>query len=461
MKHISCIALCMLCACLVLPLCACDTSKNPEQQTTLPEAVTTEQSEEPTTDAPAQDLRPAWDADGVMKILCIGNSFSVDSMEYLYGILQDLGVQEIKLGNLAIAGCSLNTHYTNAKGDKAEYQYFVNTTGTWSVTEGNVLSDIVKSENWDFISLQQASHDSGLPNTYRRLPVLVETLREMCPDARLVWNMTWAYQQDSTHGAFPKYNSDQMTMYQKILSAIEQKVLVEPDIDMVIPCGTAIQNARAGWLGDTLTRDGFHLSNTGRYIAALTFAQMLTGKSVEGVTYAPGGFTAEEQALAIESAMLAVKKPFEISVPTAEGPKQPDIESLYELEIAFDRGYYHACEAGGRHFDRIQGSDLANQFFSTQIFTKQTLPEGSIIVIAEGWQVRPEGWLEDAALPGALRPATANVRMIVVDDLWWGDFNYRAFNVSKAPLISLLDISAADMTEIFKIYVPYDPTQAQ
>lgn len=416
----------------------------------------TEAATEPEETEPAY-VKQDWEEDGALKILCIGNSFSVNTMEHLYGILTDLGVEEIKLGNLAIGGCSIATHYQNARSDAADYLYYENTTGAWTVKEGYVMSDIIQSENWDFISLQQASHDSGVENTYGPLSRLVSIIEPQCPGARLVWNMTWAYQQDATHGSFPVYNKDQMTMYERIVSAVKNRVLTVDSIEKVSPAGTAIQNARAGWIGDTLTVDGFHLNTVGCYMAGLTFAQTLTGKSVENVTYAPAGMTVDERALAIEAAMLAVEKPFEVSTPTAEAPDVPTIDDLYELEIEFDRGYYHACEAGGRHFNRLQGSDLANKFYSTQIFTKETLPVGSIIVIAEGWQYRPESWLGDAQLPTNLRPGTSRDTMIVVDELWWGDFTLRAFNLSKNPQVSLLDLTAEDMKEVIKIYVPYDP----
>ena len=39
-----------------------------------------------------------------MKVLAIGNSFSVDSMEYLFYILKDLGQTDIFLGNLFVGG---------------------------------------------------------------------------------------------------------------------------------------------------------------------------------------------------------------------------------------------------------------------------------------------------------------------------------------------------------------------
>ena len=40
--------------------------------------------------------------DKSISILAIGNSFSVDAMEYLYGILNDIGYEDITLGNLYI-----------------------------------------------------------------------------------------------------------------------------------------------------------------------------------------------------------------------------------------------------------------------------------------------------------------------------------------------------------------------
>ncbi len=37
--------------------------------------------------------------------------------------------------------------------------------------------------------------------------------------------------------------------------------------------GTAIQNLRTSYMGDTLTRDGYHLEvNTGRYTVSMTWA---------------------------------------------------------------------------------------------------------------------------------------------------------------------------------------------
>ena len=85
------------------------------------------------------------------------------------------------------------------------------------------------------------------------------------------------------------------------------------EIDFVIPSGTAIQNARTSSLGDTLTRDGYHLSVIGRYIAGLTYAYKLTGVSIENIEYAPYGVTEEVRKICIKSVQNACAKANEVT----------------------------------------------------------------------------------------------------------------------------------------------------
>ena len=399
--------------------------------------------------------KPRWDKDGELKILCIGNSFSIDSMQYLYGILEDMGIEKIKLGNLYVSGCSLQTHLTNAQTNNAGYTYYINTSGSRSDSEGYRMADVIRSDIWDFICFQQASHESGDAPTYKYLSDLIDYVEKISPTSRFVWNMTWAYQQDSTHSFFPKYDSNQITMYNAIVSATESKVLAEKRIELVIPAGTAIQNARASWLGDTLTRDGYHLSDPlGRYIVALTFAEALTGTSVENVKYCPAGVSERQSILAKECAMLALKTPFAQSKPQTPAPEEISLDNYSLLALDFQRGFWNSVGAAGTEFDRVQGSELANKFYSTQVFTKEELPVGSVIVLADGWQYRPEGWINSSVISSSLRPSVTSSKVIVIDDVWWGDFSERAFNVCKKPQVSLMDLEENDMREVFQIYVP-------
>lgn len=253
-----------------------------------------------------------------LKILAIGNSFSVDAMQYLYQIAESAGVKEIVLGNLYIGGCSLERHLKNAKEGICDYKYYKNTNGEWTTTEDFSIDEGIKDEDWDIITMQQSSGVSGIPESYENtLTELIDFVNKEKTNgnAKLFWHMTWAYQQDSTHASFPKYNSDQIQMYNMIVKTVQENVMVLDEIDGIIPNATSIQNARTGFLGDTLTRDGYHLDKEiGRYIAGLCYFAAITGADVSDIEYVPTDNISEKmRKLATSSVMDAVEKPYEIT----------------------------------------------------------------------------------------------------------------------------------------------------
>ncbi len=255
-----------------------------------------------------------WEDDGELKILMIGNSFSCDTIEWMYEIAKNAGVEKLFLGNLDSPGFSLSNHLIHARENLPKHFYHTNSNGTWSVEKDYLLSDAVASQNWDYISFQQASGSSGQPYSYDVLQELMDLVRALCPSAKFVWNMTWAYQADSTHSAFVNYKNDQAYMYKAITRTVQAKVLPNEGISLIVPNATSIQNARTSYLGDTLTRDGYHLSyDIGRYIAGVTFFHALTGIDISGLTYAADGVSDEARMVAIESAINAVKKPYEVT----------------------------------------------------------------------------------------------------------------------------------------------------
>jgi len=249
-----------------------------------------------------------------IKVLAIGNSFSVDAMEQeLHSVFEGCGDQ-ILIGNLYIGGCSIETHVMNMRGDLPNYSYRrISLEGERTVREGAKLSEAIKDEQWDVVTVQQASHFSGQPETYVLLPELVAWIHENAPQAKIYFHETWAYSPTSSHGGFVNYGRDQMTMFNAILAAVKPAV-EDNNLDAVIPSGTAIQNARTTSLGDDLTRDGFHLDyRIGRYIASCTWYEVLTGRSVTRCKYVPKDVKKAEAKLAQKSAHAAVRHPYSIS----------------------------------------------------------------------------------------------------------------------------------------------------
>lgn len=241
-----------------------------------------------------------------LSVLCIGNSFSIDAVENnLVELAAERGI-DLVVGNLYIGGCSLERHALNIRRDSAAYSFRLmqkrqdgdSLAFERIVTDSMSIHRALAISEWDVITMQQASHYSGQWFTYEPyLTELIDSVRlHISPDTKLYWYMTWAYQQDATHPAFkPNYNGDQTYMYSEILGCNRQ-VLNSHSFDGFIPGGVAVQAARRTWLGDTLCRDGYHLSYTcGRYLMACLWLEVLTGKSALGCKYVPEGMSPAER----------------------------------------------------------------------------------------------------------------------------------------------------------------------
>lgn len=224
-----------------------------------------------------------------MKILAIGNSFSEDATAYLYQIGK-AGGKDLKVVNLYIGGCSLETHWNNVKGDIADYDYQLN----GSHTDRKIsIREALMEEKWDIVTLQQCSGQSGLKESYYPyIEKLSEYVTSLVPDAKQWIHKTWAYEKDSGHEEYGYYNHSQDKMYEDLTTAYDfaAKRLSLP----VIPCGDVIQYLRSLPAFDyenggmSLCRDGYHMNIPyGRYALALTWYTTLLHGDILSDTFIP------------------------------------------------------------------------------------------------------------------------------------------------------------------------------
>lgn len=250
-----------------------------------------------------------------LKVLGIGNSFTVDATEYLWDICQHSGSPQVVVGRIDIGGCSLDMHWENIKENAKKYSFSIWYSLYKYSKKAATFKEALKREKWDVIVIQQVSHYAGDPHTYSNLQNIIDYIKKYCPKAKIMWQMTWAYQADSTHSGFAKYGNDQMTMYNAVVDTVKEKIVPNYNIASVIPSGTAIQNLRTV-LGDTLTRDGFHMSlDFGRYTAALMWYKAITQMDISGINWVPNSYPYVSERLAEIKACVekAFEKPFEIS----------------------------------------------------------------------------------------------------------------------------------------------------
>lgn len=252
----------------------------------------------------------------VVKILAIGNSFSMDAVEQnLHNLAAAEGISTI-IGNMYIGGCTLKRHLRNADQNRPAYSYRkIGTDGVKKNRRKTTLIEALTDEKWDYVSVQQASGYSGKYETYEAsLPNLLAFLRAHLPaSTQIVLHQTWAYAPNATHRHFSYYNNSQRKMYRAIVKA-NRRAFRQFDFKRIIPSGTAIQNARNSSLGNDLTRDGYHLNKgVGRYIAACTWFEALFDRSVVGNSYAPKQMRDKTRKIAQAAAHAACRKPYRVT----------------------------------------------------------------------------------------------------------------------------------------------------
>ena len=463
-------------------------------------AVTTEptQGTSGTTDSSTTGTTAATNPDPepkTIKILAIGNSFSVDGMEFLWNILARLGY-DVYLGNLYIGGCSLDTHWGNIRDDSLAYTYYTNDMGVWKTKNNAKLSEALVAQEWDIITIQQVSQYSGMPSTMGNLQNILDYVKTNMPnkDAKIYWHMTWAYQQNyNSPEKFGNYGNNQMTMYNAITSTVESTIKTNSDIAGFIPSGTTIQNMRTSYLGDTLTRDGFHMSyGLGRYAAAMTWAKFLTGESIDNITWVPATYKNEITPyldIVKEAVNNAYKTPLAVTNSTytenpnskPETPAIPTVvtdlsitEALTDADKAVltaqgldpakyavlklnnnFKAFYNSTSTATTLTKSSSNGDTGSKFVATSIFTKEQLPGGSIITIAEGYQYRPEGWQQMGVKNNKTRPSEVKTSIVKVDAKWWEGYELRAFNVSTNQTnLSDRQVVTDEAMTALRIYVP-------
>jgi len=224
-----------------------------------------------------------------VKILAIGNSFSQDATHYLKQIAMSDGI-DLKVVNLYIGGCSLETHWHNAEQGAKLYLYELNGISTEKYVS---IKEALLEEEWDFVITQQASHDSGIQETYYPFIInLFNYIKEYAPNAERILHQTWAYEIDSTHDCFGRYHNNQQEMYERLSNAY-RRASNELGIRM-IPCGDIIQKVRTREPfiyekgGLSLCRDGFHMDYIyGRYLLATTWYEFIFNKNILENNYIP------------------------------------------------------------------------------------------------------------------------------------------------------------------------------
>ena len=262
-------------------------------------------------DAAPAEAAPA-DGQKPLKVLMIGNSFSICVLKEMPNIAKELGLK-LDICSLYIGGCSLARHAGNATNETARpyavsWNYisakegeepFRGALGGKDGKHANIPA-MLAADKWDVVTVQQASHESWKAASYEPYGTkLLNLIAKLAPQAKVYVQQTWSY--TPWDGRLAKWNIDPDTMYASLEAAYD-KFAKAHGLDQIrmgkavqlyrreLPvtyrensiggdvCGTDTFKEKDGkW---THVGDAFHLNARGHYLQGLVWTATLFGADV-------------------------------------------------------------------------------------------------------------------------------------------------------------------------------------
>ncbi len=235
-----------------------------------------------------------------LKILFIGNSFTVDATEHLPGMLKSAGITHVRMVRAYHGGYKLPEFFENYTAPDICTYYYCEPGATKWTNDGTLnrsLKSIVESDTWDIVTLQEHTGSYYAwewdATEQGAISGLCDYIQQAQPLDRPTIGYIMAQAYGASHAYYPKYFPNQQAMFETIAAQV-RTITEKTCIDIVIPSGTSLQNLRTSSLnkdnGMDLTRDSYHMDyGISRYAAAATVFRTLitpcTGVSVEGNGY--------------------------------------------------------------------------------------------------------------------------------------------------------------------------------
>ena len=248
-----------------------------ERKVTIKDEIFEIKTELSDTDSDIQELDDrvsALESKKTLKILCIGNSFTQDSMAYVPAVIQLLAPDvEVKIGIAYIGGSPLPQHLANLKNANVTYDGITYSPQNYTFYEtkpGNAgwysgttksIDQCLSNKAWDIITFQQSGTyaDKAYLNNY--VPYIAEIHNLVLSKVNHSFKFGWIL----THSAYVSNADDFATSFVNIANNAE-KIINETLSDVLFNYGTAVQSLRttsASALGDdslhNLLVDGAHL----------------------------------------------------------------------------------------------------------------------------------------------------------------------------------------------------------
>ena len=313
-----------------------------------------------------------------LKILALGNSYTDNYFNLLKEFTDNSGsdVSDMCLYKISRSFATFKA-WLDMYEDKDIYNYYFYKTlgglnasvqqGTGKAGDGTILRNALNGEQWDLILIQASSteatdYDAWVSNGY--LDRLLQLLKEQQPQAKIGFVMSHSYWDDYAMN----YQHSSLERWKLIAGAAKQ-LMEHYDIELVVPCGTAVENLRASTQNNDydLTLDGTHLDyGLSRYAAAACCYETLiaprSGISAMGnpmrhtispsttSKYPSVDVTDANAPIAQRAALLAVSDPY--------GLNNPEEDVITITDMGSGHGVCTYSSSYDLDFSKVSGKDL-------------------------------------------------------------------------------------------------------
>lgn len=243
----------------------------------------------------------ASDVEAELSILFIGNSFTMDAVTHLPGMLKAAGLDKVHMIHMYYGG-RLVSQYNEGWTTSSDYHKYECLPGSteWAHTTNTNLAEIAASKKWDIVTIQEHTGNAAAwtwnATAKSNLQGLIDKVKAAqgtnVPKFHYILSQAYFNMAKIGSGSKPSMTwSDQAGMW-NVIATFGQSVMNEVTFDGIISTGVMLQNLRTSNLDNemNLTRDGYHMDNgISRYGASCTvFESIITPKfnvTMDGNSY--------------------------------------------------------------------------------------------------------------------------------------------------------------------------------
>lgn len=266
-----------------------------------------------------------------LNILFIGNSFTMDAVTHLPGLVSAAGIKKVHMIHMYYGG-RLVQQYNSGWETSADYTGYECQPGDsgWRTFKGKTLAEVAASKEWDIVTIQehtgnkcawtwnatQKSHFTQLMNKVRY---------SQKKEPKFYYILSQAYQNNEKigSGSRPSITWTEHTGMWNVLAAFGRNVMKDVPFDGIISTGAMLENLRSTSFNNELglTRDGYHMDKgLACYGASCTVFETLISpvydvrldKNRYRSSSAGTPITDENAPVALQAARLAIANPYSI-----------------------------------------------------------------------------------------------------------------------------------------------------